>query len=161
MINSQKNLTNNIVANIVLLGKCINLPYKDLELAKNIAISLDKFESINLPREDKNLINTVITNYNSISKEVNLSRRCMLFIKLLEDSEKLAIIEYLSTSKEKISDEELIKVFNYIDTFNYTITLNIIAKYKYYEKIYSNLTNLEKFKPYLEKVNNYLKERID
>ena len=144
-----------------------------------------------IPKEDYEIVYIAIRNHNKFEIEPNLSNKCLLFTKMIRDADKLDILyslghpELKSILKEdnspitsRVSDEfylnkpiskryketlndNLIVIFSFIYEINFNITMDIIKKEKYYQKIYDRLTNKELFLPYIKHIDNYLNERID
>ena len=151
----------------------------------------DILKYFNIDKEDYDVVLTAIRNHNKFSIETDLSKREILFSKMIRDADKLDILYALGTEKlkevvkeddseisknvrEAFMNEEIIRkspnetindnlvtLFGFIYDINYNITLDIIKTNKYYEKIYKRLKNKEKFKPYIDKVKKYINERID
>ena len=151
----------------------------------------DILKYFNIDKEDYDVVLTAIRNHNKFSIETDLSKRELLFSKMIRDADKLDILYALGTEKlkevvkeddseisknvrEAFMNEEIIRkspnetindnlvtLFGFVYDINYNITLDIIKTNKYYEKIYKRLKNKEKFKPYIDKVKKYINERID
>ena len=210
-----------VMDNMILLAKNMNLPYKDIEVAKCIGLLHDigRFEqykkyasfnddnldhgdyakeylkknnilkSFNIEETDYNVVYKAIANHNKFVIEDNLSNRELLFAKMIRDADKLDILYALGNKELKdkireddghISDkvkeaffkemiiknhsdasknEQLVTVFGFVYDINFGISLNIIKANDYYNKIYNRLKNKELFKPYIDKINNYINER--
>ena len=211
-----------VMDNMEILSICMNLPYKDIELAKCIGLLHDigRFEqdklydsfiddkmdhgtygeellrkenillNFDIDKDDYEVVYKAIRNHNKYKIEDGLTERELLFAKLIRDADKLDILYALSEEKidrllqddkkisnpikddffnNKIADEKELKSLNdgivkflcYTYDINFKYTLDIINKYKYYDKIYERLIHKDIFKPYFEYINNYIKERTD
>lgn len=212
-----------VMDNMCLLAKNMNLPYKDIELAKCIGLLHDigrftqfakfgNFKDSNLDhgnyaanylekenalkhfdiaKEDYKVVYTAIRNHNKPIIEHNLNKRELLFSKMLRDADKLDILNALSDTKIKkeiyeddssiskrvksaffnkeiiekgnkdSQSDNLVRIFSYVYDINFNISLYIIKENRYYEKIYNRLNNKDKYKLYIEFINNYIKERVD
>ena len=209
--------------NMIVLAKSMNLPYKDIEIAKCIGILHDvgrfeqykrfkSFSDFNLDhgdyacelieknnilsyydidKSDYHIVIKAIRNHNKFLIEPNLTKRELLFAKMIRDADKLDILYALGTEKlkevvkeddseiskrvkdaffagemiEKEPDEtindNLVTLFGFIYDINFNVSLDIIKTNNYYKKIYKRLKNKERFKPYIDKINEYINERID
>jgi len=212
-----------VMDNIEILAKCMNLPYKDIELAKCIGLLHDigRFEQdklynsfiddkmdhgnygenilrkedilsqFNIEEEDYETVYKAIRNHNKYEIEPDLSQREILFSKLIRDADKLDILYALGTKELKPvlyedeteilleikktfyqeksikktgkenKNDNLIIVLSFIYDINFKPSMEIIKKYKYYEKIYQRIKNKDIFKTYFEYIYNYIKERTD
>ena len=212
-----------VMDNMIMLAKNMNLPYKDIELAKYIGLFHDigrfeqykRYESFNdhnldhgdyasnylkennilakydIDKTDYEVVYKAIKNHNKFKIENNLSKRELLFSKMIRDADKLDILYALSNKdiKESIREddgpvsalvadyffnekiiknhpdssknEQLVTVFGFIYDINFGLSLDIIKTNDYYNKIYNRLKNKELFKPFIDKINEYINERID
>ena len=212
-----------VMDNMIMLAKNMNLPYKDIELAKYIGLFHDigrfeqykRYESFNdhnldhgdyasnylkennilakydIDKTDYEVVYKAIKNHNKFKIENNLSKRELLFTKMIRDADKLDILYALSNKdiKESIREddgpvsalvadyffneeiiknhpdssknEQLVTVFGFIYDINFGLSLDIIKTNDYYNKIYNRLKNKELFKPFIDKINEYINERID
>ena len=146
--------------------------------------------NFDIDHSDYEVVYKAIANHNKYLVDNNLNKRELLFTTLLRDADKLDIIYALSNKDIKpvliqdnsmiskpVSDifyqnkiinrnicqnknDNLINIFSFVFDINYTLTLKIIDKYKYYDKICERIDNLDIFKPYIDYINNYIKERI-
>lgn len=145
----------------------------------------------NIALEDYEVVYKAIANHNKLTVQKELTNREKLFTKMLRDADKLDIISSLGNKervpvlnqddseisesvKTSFYNNELIKrdacynqndhlltVFSYVFDIEDKVTLNIIKKYQYYEKIFERTNNKKIFAPYINYINNYLKERTD
>lgn len=145
----------------------------------------------NINQEDYEVVYKAIKNHNKFEIDSGLTEREELFAKLIRDADKLDILYALGNEKIKkvlrqdnsdISKELAIDFFNnksgnikdviskndalvinfsYIYDINFKESFKIIQKEKYYNKIYERINRKDIFKPYLEHLDNYIKERID
>ena len=149
---------------------------------------LDYFE---IETEDYEVVYKAIDNHNQIKINDGLTERELLFSKLIRDADKLDILyalgneeikELLKQDDKEISKEiendffnnvpgninnvknkndSLVITFSYIYDINFKETYQIIYKNKYYDVIYKRINRKDIFKPYIEHINKYIKERID
>lgn len=151
----------------------------------------DILKKINIKKEDYDVVYTAIRNHNKYIIEDNLKERELLFTKMIRDADKLDIIYVLSNPKirefiheddskinEKLQKEfyknkplkyndiktnndSIIVFLAYIYDINFNITFKIINDNKYYEIIYNNLKNKDRYIEYYNHLKEYLKERVD
>ena len=149
------------------------------------------FSKYHVSELDYQIAYTAIRNHNKYKIDNKLTKRELLFTKMIRDADKLDIFYALSNESIKpkiyednhdISNEvtkifyehqpidkniennindNLIKVFSFIYDINFHLSLDMIKYYNYFDKIYNRLHHQELFKPYIEHINNYLNERID
>ena len=145
----------------------------------------------NISKDDYEVVYKAIRNHNKFKIEYNLTNRELLFCQLLRDADKLDILYALGNKiiikklaednlpitqevknaffanmpvkkkKENNLSDNIILIFSFIYDVNCFITLDLIKTYDYYNKIYDRLKDKEKFKPYIDYINKYLKERND
>ena len=159
------------------------------------AVSLLEKEKIllnfNISKEDYHIIYTAIKNHNKYKIEDNLTKRELLFAKMIRDADKLDILyalsnpeikpkiyeddgkiskeiknsfyKEISASKDYIhnANDNIVLLFSFVYDINFYITKYLIKKKDYYGKIYNRLKNKDIFKEYYEYTNNYLKERTE
>jgi len=149
---------------------------------------LDKY---NIDKEDYEVVYKAIKNHNKFEIEEGLTKRELLFTKIIRDADKLDILYSLgeekykpklrqddqeislslkenffnhklgNTKEVKNKNDGLIITFSYIYDINFKETYEIIKENKYYEKIYKRINNKDIFKPYIEYTYKYILERID
>ena len=132
-----------------------------------------------------------IRNHNKYQIEPNLTKRELLFAKMIRDADKLDILYALNNNEIKSviweddsdicdrvknqffnnkqvknngtenKNEKIITMFSFIYDFNYNASINILKNNQYYEKIYRRLKHKELFKPYIDHVKKYIDERTD
>ena len=148
-------------------------------------------EKANINREDHKVVYAAIKNHNKYEVEKGLSERELLFTKMIRDADKLDIIYVLANpeirkfiheddselsnnlkkefynnkplkySDIKTNNDSILIFFAYIYDINFNISLKIIKDNKYYEKIYNNLKNKERYTKYYKYIQEYIKERVD
>ena len=151
---------------------------------------LDILKEYNIDKEDYNVVKTAIRNHNKYEIEPNLTHRELLFSKMIRDCDKLDIIYALSSEKlkeivkedegeihKKVSEgffkekqviipkdytlnDKIVIFFAFAYDINFDIILNIIKANDYYNRIYERLHHRELFKPYIDKLNEYLNKRV-
>lgn len=166
-----------------------NLDHGDFASEEIIKINI--LPSFGIKKEDYEVVVKAIKNHNKFKIDPKLSTRELLFAKMIRDADKLDILFALGDEKlnkiireddskvsKEISDsffkgemverktddnlsDNLVTMFGFVFDINFDITLDIIKSNKYYDKIYTRIKNKAKFKPYIDKVNAYLDERID
>lgn len=137
---------------------------------------------------EEQVIYDAIKNHNKFSIDPTLAERNMLFSKMIQDADKVDILESISNglvsfnednieiSKEvkdnfdnhKLLKFDLLKTTNdkwilflcFIYDFHFAWSYKYLYENKIFEKIYNNLNNKEIFKYYFEEVDKYLKEKI-
>lgn len=154
---------------------------KELMINDKLKISLQNF----------NIMLTAIENHNKFKIPETLKDKELFFTKLIRDADKLDILNALSnesikpiiyqddsnideniskdffenksidTYKVSTKNDMLLAIFSYIYDINFIETLELIKEKDYYNKIYQRIENKELFKPYINYLNKYLKERID
>ena len=166
-----------------------NLDHGDygVEVLKKEKI-LTKFD---IKEKDHEIIYTAIKNHNKYEIEPNLTKRELLFTKMIRDADKLDILYALNNSeiksiiyeddsiirdeikkqffehklvkrdKEITTNENIVVIFSFIYDFNFNLSLDQIKYKKYYDKIYKRLIDKDKFKIYIDYVKQYIDERID
>lgn len=211
-----------VMDNMAVIAKSLNLPVKDVELAKCIGLLHDigRFEQLtkyhtfkdiemdhgdygekmlrendalsyfNIDKEDYEVVYIAIRNHNKFRIEDNLSKRTLLFAKMIRDADKLDIFNALSDKTIKwiikeddspINDrvrqdffankqtkstgqenhnEELVNLFALAYDIYFGVSYDIIKNEQYYQKIYQRLSNQELFKPYFEHITKYIDERM-
>ena len=140
---------------------------------------------------DSELIHKAIREHNKFMISKDLTERELLFTKMIRDADKLDILyalgnpeikeilreddgpiseeiathffneEIIKNRPESYKNEQLITVFGFIYDINFDSTFKIIKENDYYNKIYKRLRNQEVFKPYIEKVNEYIEKRTE
>lgn len=148
-------------------------------------------KNFDINEEDYEAVYKAIRNHNKYQIESNLSKKELLFAKMIRDADKLDIIYAIGNSKIKsvireddsnirdnikeeffnnkqvtkdnkeTKNENIIIMFSFVYDFNFNLSLNIIKHKKYYEKIYKRLNHKEMFKPYIEHIIKYIDERTD
>ena len=126
--------------------------------------------------------------HNKYSIDSTIDERNMLFSKMIQDADKVDILESLSNKliefnddDSKISDsvkdyfdshklllsnlketnnDRMISFLCFIYDLHFTWSYNYLYEHKIFDKIYNNLNNKEIFKYYFEKTNKYLQEKI-
>ena len=145
----------------------------------------------NINKKDYEVVYKAIRNHNKYEIEPNLTKRELLFTKMIRDADKLDILYALNNSeiksiiyeddseirdeiKQQFFDHRLVKrdsllttnenivvIFSFIYDFNFNLSLDLIKHKKYYDKIYERLIDKDKFKIYIDYVKQYIAERID
>ena len=148
-------------------------------------------KNFDINEEDYEVVYKAIRNHNKYQIEPNLTKKELLFAKMIRDADKLDILYAIGNSeiksivhednsnisntvKEKFfnnkqvtkddketKNENIVVIFSFTYDFYFNISLNIIKHKKYYEKIYERLNNKELFKPYIEHIIKYIDERTD
>ena len=194
----------------VKLAKCIGLlhdigrfeQYKQFQSFDDINIDHGDYgeevlrkgnflKDFDISKEDYEVVYKAIRNHNKYKIEEGLTKRELLFAKMIRDADKLDIVfaignaDIKSVIREddtKVRDrvkkqffdnkqviingketknEELVVMFSFIYDFNYGVSLIILKNKEYYQKIYQRLKHKRMFKPYIEHIINYLNERTD
>ena len=137
---------------------------------------------------EEQVIYDAIKNHNKYSIDSTIDERNMLFSKMIQDADKVDILESLSNKliefnddDSKISDsvkdyfdshklllsnlketnnDRMISFLCFIYDLHFTWSYNYLYEHKIFDKIYNNLNNKEIFKYYFEKTNKYLQEKI-
>lgn len=141
-------------------------------------------------KEDYEVVCKAVDNHNQLKIDEGLNERELFFAKLIRDADKLDILYALGQEnilELKQDDKEITKAleeeffshkqgiiknvnnlndsivieFCYIYDINFNCTYELIAKEKYYDKIYERINRKDIFKKYLDYANKYIKERID
>lgn len=211
-----------VMDNMVVIAKSLNLPVKDIELAKCIGLLHDigRFEQFtkyhtfkdneidhgdygekmlrennalshfNIDKEDYEVVYTAIRNHNKFRIEDNLSKRGLLFSKMIRDADKLDVLYALGnpdikwiikedagtiscrvknaffdnrqakSNGEENKNEDLVNLFALAYDIYFNVSYDIIKNEQYYLKIYQRLHNQELFKPYFEHITKYIDERM-
>lgn len=151
---------------------------------------LDILKEYDVDKEDYNVVKAAIRNHNKFAIEPNLTHRELLFSKMIRDCDKLDIMYALSSEKLKgiVNEDEgeihedvknsffneeqavipkdytlndrIVIFFAYVYDINFDIILNIIKTNNYYNLIYDRLHHQDLFKPYIDKLNDYLNKRV-
>ncbi len=151
----------------------------------------DALKHFDIKKTDYEVVYKAIRNHNKYQIEPNLTKRELLFTKMIRDADKLDIIYAIGNSeiksviheddtkirdkikkqffdnKQVIIDEKetksenIVVMFSFIYDFNFNTSFIILKHKKYYQKIYQRLRHKELFKPYIEHIINYIDERID
>jgi len=144
---------------------------------------IDKFD---IPISYYQTIYYAIKYHNKYEYPENISKRDMMFCKLIKDADKLDIYYLISIGKIKITDDESDITPNISDEFyeekllrkgarktnsdrivfylcmmydlNFKYSYNYIKENGILEKIYNLINKNEKFKPYFNYMDNYLEE---
>ena len=152
---------------------------------KNI---LTKFE---IKEKDYEIVYKTIRNHNKYEIEPNLTKRELLFAKMIRDADKIDILYALNNSEIKsiiyeddsdirdeikqqflnhtlvkrdnkiTTNENIVVIFSFVYDLNFNLSLDLIKYKQYYEKIYERLIDKDKFKIYIDYVKQYIDERID
>lgn len=161
------------------------------DYGEEILRKTNALKNFDIHEEDYEVVYKAIRNHNKYKIEPNLSKKELLFAKMIRDADKLDIIYAIGNSdiksiiyeddsnirdnikeeffnnKQIIKDdketknENIIIMFSFVYDFNFNISLNILKHKKYYEKIYERLKHKELFKPYIDHIIKYIDERTD
>lgn len=161
------------------------------DLAVEILKTQNVLSSFDIAPSDYEVVYKAIQNHNKYTISPNLNKREFLFAKMIRDADKLDILNALSnpeiknviyedtslireTVKESFlqakqikrdpmltTNENIVVIFSFVYDFNFNLSLDILKNNKYYEKIYNRLKDKNKFKIYIDKVQEYINERID
>ena len=148
-------------------------------------------DNFNIDKDDYEVVYKAIDNHNQFKINDGLTKRELLFSKLIRDADKLDILYALGNKEiknilkqndseisksledsffnnkignikeSKSSNDALVITFSYIYDINFKETYKIIYNNKYYEKIYERINKKDIFEKYLNHTNKYIKERID
>lgn len=141
-------------------------------------------------REDveEDIIYDAVKNHNKYSIDPILNERNMLFSKMIQDADKVDILESVAKGliefkddDSKISDEvkeyfdnyklllsnlrktnndRMIGFLCFIYDLHFTWSYKYLFEHKVFNKIYNNLNNKEIFKYYFEEIDKFLKKKI-
>ena len=148
-------------------------------------------DNFNIDKEDYEVVYKAVDNHNQFKIDDGLTKRELLFAKLVRDADKLDILYVLGNpnikgilkqdeskiEKEldvsffnkipgnikyvKSKNDGLIIIFGYIYDINFKESYQLIYENKYYDKIYERINRKDIFKKYYDYTNEYIKERID
>ena len=159
-------------------------------LGEELLREYNALANYDIKEEDYEVVYKAIRNHNKYKIEKGLTKRELLFAKMIRDADKLDIIYAVGNSKIKsvireddsiirdiitkeffnnkqvtkidnITDNEnIIIIFSYIYDINFGVSYVILKEKNYYEKLYERLSNKELFKPYIEYLIKYINERV-
>lgn len=165
----------------------INMDHGDYGV--EILKETDALKYFDIEKDDYDVVYKAIKNHNKYLVEDNLSKRELLFAKMIRDADKIDILYALGNKKlkeifredggnirgsiskqfyqnklvklkfDENEDENIIVLFSFIFDFNFSVSYQILKHNKYYEKIYERLKDKDKFRPYIEYVCKYISER--
>ena len=92
-----------------------------------------------------------------INKDLINEDYCLISDKIREDFYNNKLIKHTDINNE--SDDVILKLAMVFD-LNFKYSFEYLNKYKLIDKIYENIKNKNKFKPYFEYINKYIEERI-
>ena len=148
-------------------------------------------EHFDIKKEDYEIVYKAIRNHNKYEIESNLTKRELLFAKMIRDADKLDIVyaigndeiksviheddteirdkvrkqffnnEQVIKDDKETKNEDIVVMFSFIYDFNFQTSLIILKEKEYYQKIYKRLKNKALFKPYIEHIIDYIDERTD
>ncbi len=197
-INYKWNHSLRVMEKMQMLSRNLKQNEKDYFLSSIIGLfhdfgrfyQLDKFDTYqdNVFDHGDYGANELIKNHNKYSIDSTIDERNMLFSKMIQDADKVDILESLSNKliefnddDSKISDsvkdyfdshklllsnlketnnDRMISFLCFIYDLHFTWSYNYLYEHKIFDKIYNNLNNKEIFKYYFENTNKYLKEKI-
>ena len=166
-----------------------NLDHGDL--GEEILRKEDALKHFNVSEENYEIVYKAIRYHNKYRIPNNLTKRELLFTKMIRDADKLDIVyaigndeiksviyeddteirdrikkaffnnEQVVVNDKETKNEKIVVMFSFIYDINFNVSLLILKEKKYYQKIYERLHHKEMFKPYIEHITNYINERID
>ena len=161
------------------------------DLGEEILRKDKALKNYDIKEEDYEVVYKAIRNHNKYKIEDNLTKRELLFSKMIRDADKLDIIyavgnseiksvireddseirdvvskEFFSNKQvtkldDETDNENIVIIFSFIYDINFGVSFTILKYKKYYEKLYDRLKNKELFKPYIEHLIKYINERVD
>ncbi len=170
--------------------------FKDIEMdhgdfGEKVLRESDALKHFDIPKEDYEVIYTAIRNHNKYEIEDNLSKRALMFTKMIRDADKLDILyalgnpeikwiiaednneisprvseaffsnRQIKSSYNNNKNEDLVDIFSFAYDINFKVSFDIIKNEHYYQKIYQRLINKELFKSYFEHITKYIDERTE
>ena len=144
-----------------------------------------------IDKKDYEVVYKSIRNHNKYQIESNLTKRELLFAKMIRDADKLDILyaichtgninivneddskirdkikkqffdnKQVLRDKKETKNEKIVVIFSFTYDFNFGISLVLLKHYDYYNQIYQKLHHKRMFKPYVDHINNYINERTD
>lgn len=157
--------------------------YGAYELIKN-----HKIKDFIIDEVEESVIYDAIKNHNKYSIDSNLEGRNLLFSKMIQDTDKIDILESLAnglidftddrseitdsvksyfdsqklllSSLRKTNNDRMIGFLCFMFDFHFAWSYKYLYEHKIFDKIYNNLNNKEIFNDYFEKTNKILQKKI-
>lgn len=156
------------------------------DLAVSMLFGNNEIDKFDIPISEYQIIYDAIKYHNKYEYPKNVSKRDMLFCKLIKDADKLDIFYLVSIGKIKITDDEssitqtisnefykekllrkedrktnsdkIVFYLGMMYDFNFKYSYKYIKENSILEKMYDLINKNEKFKPYFNHIDNYIEE---
>lgn len=166
-----------------------NLDHGDY--GEEVLRNTNALNNYDIDKSDYEVVYKAIRNHNKFEIEPKLTNRELLFSKMIRDADKLDILyafgnkeirkvfeeddsdiskevsatfyqnKIIKRTKESTLSDDKVMLFAFAYDINFKTSLEIIKSKEYFNKLYERLKNKEKYKPYIEYINNYINERTD